>query len=105
MKRRTTTMIGLINTQVQHLVEIVQRDGLVALRRNVQAIEPVLVLDHVVAAFVDEHLADFDVSIEGRVVDGGELLVQSLPIDPSLHNIDIVTILLMAQRTLLRNLE
>ena len=105
MKRRTTTMIGLINTQVQHLVEIVQRDGLVALRRNVQAIEPVLVLDHVVAAFVDEHLADFDVSIEGRVVDGRELLVQSLPIDPSLHNIDIVTILLMAQRTLLRNLE
>ena len=105
MKRRASTMIGLINTQVQHLVEVVQRDGLVALRRNVQAVEPMLVLDHVVATLINKHLADFYVSIKRRVMDGGEFLIQSLPIDPSLNNIDIVTIFLMAQCTILRNLK
>jgi hypothetical protein len=58
---------------------------LVSLGSNVHHIQSVLVLGQDVGAIVDQHLAGLDVASEGSVVDGRELVLEGLLIDPLLN--------------------
>jgi hypothetical protein len=103
VERRAAPVVCLINAKSQHLVKVVERYWLVALGRYMQTVETMLVLDHIVAALVNEHLADLDVTVERRVMDCREFFVACLPIDPTFYDIWIGLVLIVAQCSRLRN--
>lgn len=57
-------MILLVDVEVENLVEVVERDRLIALRSDMQTIETVLVRDVLVSALLDQHLANFNIAVE-----------------------------------------
>lgn len=87
------SVIGLVDVQLESLVKIIKRDGLIALRRNVQAIQAMFIFHNEVAAFLDKHLANLYITVEGGVVDGRKLFVEGLPIGPAHDDVIVASIL------------
>ena len=90
MKRCAATMIALVNVQVQYLMKIIQRYGLIALRCNVKAVQAVLIHDILVGSFLQQHLANLDISVKCSVVNSAECFFGCLLVDPRFHDIFIL---------------
>ena len=64
MEGCAAAVVCLIDAESDHLMKVIKGNRLVALGRNMQTVETMLVLGHEVATLVNEHLANLDVSIE-----------------------------------------
>ena len=70
-----------------------------------KAVESVRVEGKRVTALLYEHLANLDVSVEGGIVDGGELIILGLAVDPPLDYVLVSFILTFTVNFLLCDFE
>lgn len=86
MKRSATSCVLIRYAHLALFVKEVQRRRLISLSSNVKNIKPKLVLGFDVCSEVEQSLSNFNVSLEGSIMEGREHVFKGFLIHPVTNN-------------------